>query len=124
MRVLLSLILLSLQAYAEVTIYTQVTFGAGNATSATSTYTAPAAYDTTVLTAPPVPSPPIATQFPVQLYSGGMQGLSIPQSGSFVGFSVELSVSDQICKFTLGFHCFGSYFVPSSWKEWVRMAAL
>ncbi|KAF8591731.1 glycoside hydrolase family 79 protein [Ramaria rubella] len=97
MRVVLSLLLLSLQAYADVTIYTQVPFGTGTITSsATSTYTAPAAFDPTSLTAPPVPSPAPPTQFPVQLLSGGMPGLSIPQSGSFVGFSVELSVADQI----------------------------
>lgn len=100
MRVLLSLLLLSWQAYASVTIYTQVTFAGGSAnTTATSTYTAAAAYDPTSLSAPAVPSPAPATQFPVQLYSGGMQGLSIPQTGAFVGFSVELSVADQICEF-------------------------
>ncbi|KAF8509965.1 glycoside hydrolase family 79 protein [Gautieria morchelliformis] len=97
MRAVLSLLLLSLQAHAGVTIYTQVTFGPGTATTTgTSTYTAAAAYDPTSLTPPPVPSPSPANQFPVQLFSGGMANLSIPQSGAFVGFSVELSVADQI----------------------------
>lgn len=101
MRVLLSLLLLSWQVYASVTIYTQVPFAGGGSanTTATSTYTAAAAYDPTSLSAPAVPSPAPAAQFTVQLYSGGMQGLSIPQTGAFVGFSVELSVADQICEF-------------------------
>lgn len=99
MRVVLSLLLLSLQAYADVTIYTQVVFGTGTTTVTPSpTYTAAAAYDPTSLTPPAVPSPAPTNQFPVQLFSGGMANLSIPQSGAFVGFSVELSVADQICE--------------------------
>ena len=98
MRVVLSLLLLSLQAYAAVTIYTQVPFGTSTTTgSASPTFTGAAAYDPTTLTPPPVPSPAIPNQFFIQLFSGGMQNLSIQQSGSFVGFSVELSVADQIC---------------------------
>ena len=105
MRVVLSLLLLGLQAYADVTIYTQVAFGTGNATfMPTSTYTAAAAYDPTSLSPPAVPSPSPTNQFPVQLFSGGMANLSIPQSGAFVGFSVELSVADQICESQTGLY--------------------
>jgi hypothetical protein len=45
------------------------------------------------------PPPPIAfnTQFDIQLQSN-TPGLSIPQSGAFVGFSIEMSVANQICE--------------------------
>ncbi|CAE6505796.1 unnamed protein product [Rhizoctonia solani] len=65
------------------------------ATAADATYTGAAAYDTTVLN-PPAPPTDVAKDFPVQLMSGGMDGLSIKQKGSFMGFSIELSVADQI----------------------------
>ncbi|QRV79270.1 glycoside hydrolase family 79 protein [Ceratobasidium sp. AG-Ba] len=54
-----------------------------------------AAYDQTVLNSPAPPSPAIANNFVVQLYPGGMNGLSIPQKGNFMGFSIELSVAQQ-----------------------------
>ncbi|KAF8576860.1 glycoside hydrolase family 79 protein [Ramaria rubella] len=93
----LSFLLLCLPAFGEVTIYTQLPLlGATPTTSALPTDTAAAAFDNTSLVPPPIPSPPIPTQFPIQLFSGGMQGLSIPQSGAFVGFSVELSVANQV----------------------------
>ncbi|CUA68540.1 Beta-glucuronidase [Rhizoctonia solani] len=65
------------------------------ATAADATYTGAAAYDTTVLN-PPAPPTDLVKDFPVQLMSGGMDGLSIKQKGSFMGFSIELSVADQI----------------------------
>lgn len=50
----------------------------------------------TVLNPPP---PPVAfnTQFDIQLQSD-TPGLSVPQSGAFVGFSIEMSVVNQICQ--------------------------
>ncbi|EUC64409.1 glycoside hydrolase family 79 protein [Rhizoctonia solani AG-3 Rhs1AP] len=54
-----------------------------------------AAYDQTVLTSPSPPSPAITNNFLVQLYPGTMPGMSIKQSGSFLGFSIELSVVQQ-----------------------------
>jgi hypothetical protein len=125
MQVVLSLLLLGLQAYAEVTIYTQVPLGTGTGTTATAsaTYTGAAAYDPTSLTPPPIPTPAPATQFPVQLFSGGMVNLSIPQSGSFVGFSVELSVADQICESCVRLmHCGSMLTGGQSRKEWVSLA--
>ena len=66
------------------------------APGAAATYTGAAAYDPRVLTPPAPPSPPITTTFPVQLSAGGMPNLSIPLSGSFMGFSIEMSVAQQI----------------------------
>jgi hypothetical protein len=65
-------------------------------TTASPTYTGSAAYDPTTLTPPPPPSPAINSLFNLQLYSGSVPGLSIKQHGAFLGFSIELSVSNQI----------------------------
>lgn len=37
-----------------------------------------------------------STSITIQLLSGGMTGLSIPLDSSFAGFSIELSVANQI----------------------------
>ncbi|KAN0136518.1 hypothetical protein V8E53_005565 [Lactarius tabidus] len=77
----------------------QVVFG-GNRGSAPSapgaSYTGLAAYDPTVLQAPTPPNPPVPTNQFVQLFSGGMNGLSKQQTGAFFGFSVEMSVATHI----------------------------
>ncbi|OJA18107.1 hypothetical protein AZE42_11989 [Rhizopogon vesiculosus] len=82
---------------ASVTIYHQLPLGDSTATSAAATYTGAAAYDPTVLTPPPVPTG-LTTQFAIQLSSSSaaVQGLSIPQKGSFMGFSIEFTVINQI----------------------------
>ncbi|KAF8529719.1 glycoside hydrolase family 79 protein [Hysterangium stoloniferum] len=84
--------------HGNVTIYTDQSpfFATSVVTSSFPNYTAASAFDPTSLTPPAVPSPPIPTQFPVQLFSGGMANLSLPQTGAFVGFSVELSIADTI----------------------------
>lgn len=83
---------------ASVTVYHQVPLGDSSSTSAAATYTGAAAYDPTVLTPPPVPTG-LTTQFGIQLSSSSatVQGLSIPQKGSFMGFSIEFTVVNQIC---------------------------
>ena len=50
------------------------------------------------LTPPPIPSPGPPTQFHLTLQNSAQNvpNLSIPQSGAFYGFSIELSVADQI----------------------------
>jgi hypothetical protein len=93
---------------ADYAIYqpkSQVIFGGSalhlTATSSASAanFTGAAAYDLTVLTPPPVPNPPIPSQIPIQLTSsGGIANLSIPQNGAFFGFSIEMSVSNQVCE--------------------------
>ncbi|PSS11011.1 hypothetical protein PHLCEN_2v3307 [Hermanssonia centrifuga] len=62
-----------------------------------STYTA-AAFNSVVLQAPEVPVPGPPTQFNLSLQSSSQNVafLSIPQSGSFFGFSVEFSVVNQV----------------------------
>ena len=95
-------------AAGAVTVYgvggPQQTLGVGGTASAASitsavppAYTAPA-FNNVVLQAPPVPEPPIATQFGITLQASASNvvGLSIPQSGAFYGFSVEFSVVTQV----------------------------
>lgn len=64
-------------------------------TAAAANYTGAAAYNPTVLNPPPVP-PGLTTQFNIQLQNGGTPGVSITQEGSFVGFSIEMSVVNQV----------------------------
>lgn len=87
----------------SVTVYgphVQQPLGTATATAASSLYTGSGIYNQVVLTPPPVPTPPPPTSFNVQLQTGGaVSGLSIPQSGAFFGFSIELSVVTQVRKY-------------------------
>lgn len=89
-----------IQGAASVTVYYpqgQGPLGAsGTATAAAANYTGAAAYNPTTLNPPPVPNP-FNTQFVVQLQNGGTPGVSIKQNGSFFGFSIEMSVANQVC---------------------------
>ena len=95
-------------AHAEVTVYgltgvIQQTVLAPGATSTPSpvpaAYVAPA-FNTATLQPPPVPSPAPANQFNVQLLQNrqDVNGVSIPQSGAFYGFSIEMSVATAVSK--------------------------
>ncbi|KAF9228223.1 glycoside hydrolase family 79 protein [Gyrodon lividus] len=68
----------------------------GTVTAASASYTGAATYNNIILTPPPVPSPPPPTSFDVELQTGGVLNLSIPQHGSFFGFSIEFSVVTQV----------------------------
>jgi len=68
----------------------------GTASAGAAAYTGAAAYNPTVLIAPPVPNPPAPSQFTIQLQNGGTPGVSIPQAGDFMGFSIEFSVINQV----------------------------
>lgn len=88
---------------AAITVYypkDQQPLAATSTTSgaAAANYTGAAAYNPTVLIAPPIPDPPPPTEFTIQLQNAGTSGVSIPQAGSFFGFSVEFSVANQIRK--------------------------
>lgn len=81
--------------------------------AAAADYTGAAAYNPIRLEAPPIPNPLPAMTFPIQLQSGGTQGVSIPQNGGFLGFSIEMSVANQVRECT--FHFVDSVFllIPS-----------
>ena len=98
----LSLLFLALLTNAEVTIYTQIAFGTETPTTTTKawpTLTNAAAYDPVVLTPPAAPNPAVGGASVVQLVTGGMNNMSLPVPPGFVGFSVELSVCDQVRKY-------------------------
>lgn len=63
-------------------------------------FTELAAYNNIYLEPPAIPSPAPATQFAIGVPTSAqlMNGLSIPQSGSFFGFSIEMSVANQLSK--------------------------
>ncbi|KAF8217162.1 glycoside hydrolase family 79 protein [Mycena galopus ATCC 62051] len=59
-------------------------------------YSGVEAYNPSTLIPPPIPTPAIVTTIPVQLQNNGTPKLSITQSGAFMGFSIEMSVTNQI----------------------------
>ncbi|KAI0830343.1 glycoside hydrolase family 79 protein [Trametes gibbosa] len=101
---------------ADVTIYGQfgrttanpATQHSGTSTIASTTsfvtvpgpphYTELAAYNPIYMLPPPIPSPAPATQFSIGVPTSAqlMNGLSIPQHGTFFGFSIEMSVANQL----------------------------
>ncbi|KAJ7092343.1 glycoside hydrolase family 79 protein [Mycena belliarum] len=83
-------------AVRGVTVYGQIPIGITSAADPTATR--PAAYNDTTLTPPPIPNPPIGTRFTLALQatSAGVYPLSIPLKGTFYGFSVEMSVINQL----------------------------
>lgn len=86
-------------AQAQVTIYGQAALGLLTST-ATPTST-PAAFNSTLLVPPPIPSPAPANVFTASLQqsAANVNGLSIPHvGGSFWGFSIEMSVISQVRK--------------------------
>lgn len=96
----LSLLLSTLQVYADVTIYGQVPLAETQSATTTSVpQSTPGAYDdSVVLTPPPVPTGlNLAPKIDLQRDAVALQGLSTPHTlGSFFGFSIELSVISQL----------------------------
>ncbi|OBZ74672.1 Beta-glucuronidase [Grifola frondosa] len=77
--------------------------GAVGASTATVTadeawITALQAYNSVQLTAPALPSPLPSNQFGISVQNNAqdMSGLSIQQAGTFMGFSIEMSVANQV----------------------------
>ncbi|KAG9080196.1 hypothetical protein FRC06_006963, partial [Ceratobasidium sp. 370] len=116
-RCVYALAALSTYANGHVTVYkvgddknSQLT---ATTTAGAASYTGSAAYDPTVLN-PPAPPDRLNRDYTIQvnlalatkehnadiihaqLPQGGMSGLSIPQSGSYLGFSIELSVATRV----------------------------
>ncbi|KAH6912214.1 hypothetical protein BKA70DRAFT_1384741 [Coprinopsis sp. MPI-PUGE-AT-0042] len=88
-------------ALAQVTVYGQIPLGQTASTATFQTTTIRAAYNTTRLNVPEPPevSEGISNEFVVQLAreAGAVPGISIPHEGaSFYGFSIEMSVINQV----------------------------
>ena len=92
---------LTVPVIASVTVYyanDQVALHATSTASAdASAYTGAAAYDHSNHSQPSTGAQPIPVAFDIQVQAGGVTGLSIPLSGSFLGFSVEFSVIAEVC---------------------------
>ena len=96
--------LLATCSSAQVTVYKpvqQVIFngdssGTSTVTAAAASYTGAAAYNTTQLQPPAVPNPPINTTIDIALTSGALPAMSVAQNGAFFGFSIEMSVVNQM----------------------------
>jgi hypothetical protein len=87
-------------ALAEITLY-PTNDQAAFSTAPGAKYTGVAAYNPTSLSPPPVPTPTILTTIPINLQNSGTPGMSIKQKGSFIGFSIEMSVTNQVCASSL-----------------------
>ncbi|KAJ7727084.1 hypothetical protein B0H16DRAFT_1429173 [Mycena metata] len=99
-RLFLALTLFLTLTHATVTVYTptQVVFTTAPAVSGTpAAYTGVAAYNPGTLSPPPLPSPTVLTNpIPINLLNSGTPGLGVKQKGSFLGFSIEMSVTNQV----------------------------
>ncbi|KAF8604933.1 glycoside hydrolase family 79 protein [Ceratobasidium sp. AG-I] len=85
-------------ADAAVTVYQidgNPALSTSTASAPASEYTGSAAYDPTVLN-PPAPPDQLNRDFAIALPQGGIEGLSVPQSGAYLGFSIELSVATRV----------------------------
>ncbi|CAK5270156.1 unnamed protein product [Mycena citricolor] len=98
LRALLLLSALAPSALASVTVYQIPAQYAltTTASSASASYSGVAAFNPSTLQAPPLPTASVMTTIPVALQQSGTVGMSIKQKGSFFGFSVEMSVVEQI----------------------------
>ncbi|RDB17642.1 Beta-glucuronidase [Hypsizygus marmoreus] len=99
--VLCSLCSLMVKVDAGVTVYGQIPLAlqtTASAADAAATGKVLPAYDQTLLSPPalPDPRPPTAFTLTLPAQNGSVIGLSIPQHGSFFGFSIEMSVINQI----------------------------
>ena len=97
----LGILMQALVAFAQITVYYQQgqqPLASGTSSASSANYTGAAAYNPTVLNPPAPPNPAITTNFAIQLQNGGTPGASISQIGSFFGFSIEMSVVNQVCE--------------------------
>jgi len=91
-----------------VTVYGQLPLQQTATDSAFTPQKTLAAWDKTELIPPALPSPKPAVAFTLNLQrdAAAVNGLSIPHVGvGFWGFSIEMSVINQVCKFKV-FLCF------------------
>ncbi|KAJ6543162.1 hypothetical protein B0H19DRAFT_1035502 [Mycena capillaripes] len=82
-------------AGAEITVY-HANNQAAFTTAPGAKYTGVAAYNPTTISPPPLPTPSVLTTIPINLQNSGTPNLSIKQKGSFFGFSIEMSVTNQV----------------------------
>lgn len=90
-------LLLPTSTLASVSVYTTITAPGSTPTRVCSGANA---CDEVLAPLVPLPAPGQMSQsVPIQLLSGGMNGLGTPVKGDFMGFSIELSIVNQISTF-------------------------
>ena len=107
--------------HASVTVYG--TRGALTTTARSATYTGPQAYNPILLQAPLLPNPAPANTFNIQLANAVPVGSSIKLPGSFMGFSIEFSVLNQLCMCGLLFNKLTSIFIWN-FGQWAAIGIL
>jgi hypothetical protein len=110
-------------ASAQYTVYQphqQVIFGGNTNNRFQGLTTTSAVYDPTVLQAPAPPNPPIPTNQFIQLYSGGMNDMSMPLPGAFFGFSIEMSIVTRVRMYLPVLHTFFPL-IFGSFPEWEKI---
>ncbi|KAF7290147.1 Glyco-hydro-79C domain-containing protein [Mycena indigotica] len=96
LRLALLLALVSQHAFGDITVYhAQRPMTTGVNSAGVPSHTGLPAYDPTTLNPPPIPADVMKT-IPVNLLNSGTVGMSIKQKGSFMGFSIEMSVTNQV----------------------------
>lgn len=114
---------------AQVTVYGQIPLGQTISQSSSGTSTASvtaatstlAAYDDTVLDPPSIPDPAPSTAFTLSIpaVNTSVTELSIAQStDAFYGFSIEMSVLTQVCKYQ---YCQGIFTFFDICIQWARI---
>lgn len=102
LRSLLWVLPVAVRIAAAVTVYSQIPLHQATKTTSAipANNTAHATYDPKNLNPPILPNL-LSTQFSLSLGATNttQSGLSMPVPGSFYGFSVEMSVANQICEF-------------------------
>ena len=100
-------LLLPLIARAHVTVYDTAGLHPTH-TPGPGEYAGLQAFNPVELTPPPIPTPRPPAEFNIQLPPGeDAPGLSIPHTGSFMGFSIEFAVVDALSEFS--FRCQGFF---------------
>lgn len=84
------------QSALAVTVYGQTPLGATQTLPPGAIYTGLPAYDPTILNPPPVNATPGPYSLQLTNDVNAMSGVSIPMNGTFYGFSIEMSVVNQI----------------------------
>ena len=107
---------------ASVTVYgNHGALTTATATGSSATYTGWQAYNPIVLQAPPLPSPAPANTFNIQLSNAVPVGSSIKLPGSFMGFSIEFSILDQVCMWGLFFFYQADRCLSGNFEQWAAI---
>lgn len=90
---------------ASVTVYGLPGAVTSTVSGVTPVYTGMQAYNPTTLNAPDLPNPAPSTAFTIALRQTTPAGVSTKIPSAFMGFSIEFSVLNQVCKSFFALQC-------------------